>query len=287
MRKVKIAALLIVSIFVLTACKKNYTVTFNTDGGSKIEAIKVEKGGKVAKPTDPTKEGYTFTYWTLEGKEYDFSSKVTKDLTLVAKWNKKVEDEKEPEKSVCTKKCDSGYILTSECTCKKLTVTGVAVNKSALELEIGETFNITATVKPSGVINTKVTFTSSNTSVAKVDEYGKVTGLTPGKATITVTTDENAKKAYVTVTVLDEYEYTSAKLDESDISYTVYIYKNGSKVTDEQLASINAVYTADGKYLGRYEESIKAIMVDKSQVSSIGKIKVNNKEYKIKEKKAV
>ena len=61
-----------------------YTVTFDVDGKKTTE--KVEYGQKVTPPATPTKEGFTFDCWTLNGVKYDFSA-VTKNITLVAKWN--------------------------------------------------------------------------------------------------------------------------------------------------------------------------------------------------------
>ena len=66
--------------------KENYTVSFNTDGGNDITSQTVLEGEKATKPTDPVKEGYKFNGWTLNGKTYDFNSKVTKNITLVATW---------------------------------------------------------------------------------------------------------------------------------------------------------------------------------------------------------
>lgn len=66
-----------------------YTITFNTDGGSSVSSVKVKDGEKVAKPsTNPTKEGYTFKHWstTKGGSEYDFSTAVSGNLTLYAVW---------------------------------------------------------------------------------------------------------------------------------------------------------------------------------------------------------
>lgn len=68
--------------------KVTYTVKFNTDGGSTISDQIVEEGNKVKKPEDPTKEGYLFRYWMISSLKYDFDSKVTNDVTLVAKWDK-------------------------------------------------------------------------------------------------------------------------------------------------------------------------------------------------------
>ena len=66
--------------------KAQYTVSFNTNGGNAISSVKVYEGNKVTKPTDPTRDGYTFVKWQLNGKDYDFSSKVTSDIKLVAVW---------------------------------------------------------------------------------------------------------------------------------------------------------------------------------------------------------
>ena len=63
-----------------------YTVTFDTDGGSAIEAQTVASGAVVTPPTVPTKEGYTFAGWYLEDAPYNFETPVTADITLVAKW---------------------------------------------------------------------------------------------------------------------------------------------------------------------------------------------------------
>lgn len=65
---------------------KKYTVTFDSNGGSAVSSKTVDEGSTVSKPSDPTRSGYTFKGWTLNGNSYDFSSKVTKDITLVAKW---------------------------------------------------------------------------------------------------------------------------------------------------------------------------------------------------------
>ena len=67
---------------------KSFTVVFNSDGGTTIENQVVKKGEKVTKPTNPTRESYTFVRWDVESTEYDFNSSVESDLTLKAIWNK-------------------------------------------------------------------------------------------------------------------------------------------------------------------------------------------------------
>ena len=67
---------------------KTYIVKFNTDSESIINDLKVKKNDKVTKPSDPVKNGYKFLGWYLNGKIYNFDKKITKNITLVAKWEK-------------------------------------------------------------------------------------------------------------------------------------------------------------------------------------------------------
>lgn len=62
------------------------TVTFDSTGGSPIDAVQVEDGLPVAEPTVPTKDGYDFVEWQLNGSTYDFNSPVTGNITLSAVW---------------------------------------------------------------------------------------------------------------------------------------------------------------------------------------------------------
>lgn len=70
----------------------SYSVTFNTNGGSTIAKETVEANSVLEKPTAPTKEGYDFAGWYTD-KElttvYDFTAKITKNLTLYAAWAEK------------------------------------------------------------------------------------------------------------------------------------------------------------------------------------------------------
>ena len=64
----------------------SYTITFDTDGGSKIDPITQDYGTQITAPADPTREGYTFAGWYLGDTKYDFAAAVTEDMTLIAKW---------------------------------------------------------------------------------------------------------------------------------------------------------------------------------------------------------
>ena len=99
-------------------CAKGYTPTANADGtygvekavtvnfdskqGSAVDSQLVVVGGKVVKPADPTKEGYTFTGWFTDEdctKAYDFDAAVdgtVPEFTLYAGWKVKVPSAVEP-----------------------------------------------------------------------------------------------------------------------------------------------------------------------------------------------
>ncbi len=70
--------------------KKTYSVTFNSDGGSAVDTQTVEEGEAVSEPAAPTKGGYTFAGWTLNGEAYDFTAVVSGNIELVAVWTENV-----------------------------------------------------------------------------------------------------------------------------------------------------------------------------------------------------
>jgi len=66
-----------------------YTVKFDTNGGTTVANKTVTRNAKLAEPTAPTKDGYTFDGWYTDKKlttAYNFDTKVTKGFTLYAKW---------------------------------------------------------------------------------------------------------------------------------------------------------------------------------------------------------
>lgn len=70
---------------------KTYTVKFNSNGGSSVKSQKVKKGQKLKPIINPTKPGYIFVGWFTDSKlqhAFSFASKITKNMTLYAKWEK-------------------------------------------------------------------------------------------------------------------------------------------------------------------------------------------------------
>ncbi|MDF2942995.1 MAG: Phosphate transporter, periplasmic phosphate-binding protein PstS [Herbinix sp.] len=101
-----------------------------------------------------------------------------------------------------TAKTNDGTNISRSC---KVTVadpvTSVKLNKSSANLEVGKTLTLKATINPSFATNDKVTWKSSDTTIATVSSTGIITGKKAGKVNITVTTDDGKKTATCKVTV--------------------------------------------------------------------------------------
>ena len=75
----------------VTFTAKDYTVTYEFNGGRTVPSQAVKYNETANKPADPTKSGYTFADWYTEEKltnKYDFAAPVTGNITLYAKWTR-------------------------------------------------------------------------------------------------------------------------------------------------------------------------------------------------------
>lgn len=88
-KKVLSLLLMVLVVGVLVSCGTDYTVSFDANNNTEIVKEKVASGSKVSKPTDPTKTGYDFEGWFLGDEEFDFDTKIEKDITLVGNWTVK------------------------------------------------------------------------------------------------------------------------------------------------------------------------------------------------------
>ena len=151
----------------------NYTVKFNSDGGTAVASQTIAPGGKVKEPTDPTKEAYVFEGWYLNNTKYDFSSEVKKSFTLVAKWT----EDPNVKRYTVTFDSDGGSKVNSQKVIENKTVTKPAnptrtgykfiewqLNGTAYNFSTKVTKDITLKAKWEQVITYKVTFNSDGGS---------------------------------------------------------------------------------------------------------------------------
>jgi len=103
-----------------TVATKKYTVTFDSDGGSKVNSITIDEGSELTLPKNPTKSDYTFTGWfTKNGTQVKNGYVVKENITLYAHWEK-----------VKTYTCPTGYTLSgTKCTIEGTVKTKCDENK--------------------------------------------------------------------------------------------------------------------------------------------------------------
>ena len=80
-------------------------------------------------------------------------------------------------------------------------VTGISLNKSSTSISVGSSETLEATITPSNATNQEVLWTTTDSSVATVDQTGKVTGVYAGSAVIVATSKDGGKTDTCSVTV--------------------------------------------------------------------------------------
>jgi len=188
-----IALIVCVVIFFMLFSKKQYNVTFDSNGGTSVGAIVVDENGLIVKPEDPTRENYMFAGWYYNDELYDFSKPVTGDIKLEARWIELTED-----------------------------VSGVELDQTELTLGVGKKAKLIAKIMPENAKDKSVTWSSSDSDVVSVDSEGNITAKKAGTATITVTTKDGGYKADVKVTVSkDAVSVTGVSLNKTSLSLKV------------------------------------------------------------------
>lgn len=135
---------------------------------------------------------------------------------------------KEGEATITAKAGDKSATCKVKVSAPYIPVSGISLNKSSLELKKGNSETLVATVSPNNATEPVVTWNSSNESVAKVDQEGKVTALNSGTATITAKAGNYSATCEVTVVIpvtgvtIDNLSLTLSKGASSKLVAKVY-----------------------------------------------------------------
>lgn len=105
-------------------------------------------------------------------------------------------------------------------------VDAIELSESEKKLNVGKSFTITATVKPDNAWNRTVTWSSSDPSIATVDENGTVTAIAEGEAIITAESADGVKaECKVTVEKKDGFFKTLLKIITAPFRAIIYLFK--------------------------------------------------------------
>ena len=195
---------------------KGATNTSFTAGGESGEKFNVLCGG--------AKDGETVAILTLKVKDNPTGSGIVKFTDLAAS-DGDVErgDEaiaKTPDKSIeiklrSTEPTDPENPQTDN---TNVAVKGVTVEPVSQKLKVGKSTTFIATVSPENATNKKVKWSSSDESIATINEDGVVTGVKEGEATITATTLDGSKTGTATIIVEKEEEQKPTETEKPDNS---------------------------------------------------------------------
>ena len=167
--------------------------------------------------------------------------------------------------------------------------TGITLDQTSLSLNSGTTAQLSATISPEDAIAT-ITWTSSDESIATVDQNGLVTAVASGTCTITATTSVSGKTATCEVTVVQlvtsiTLSHTTLNLEKEDykkLTATVQPSNaSNTKVTwsssDENVALVTSSGLVEATGWGQC--TITCTAADGSGITATWKIILNNTEY--------
>ena len=261
-KKLAIVSLIVLSVFSLfiAGCSKKtekYTVTFDSDGGTEIASVQVEKGKKITKPEDPSKEHYVFGGWYLEDTEWVFESDtVTKNTALTAKWTPEVY-------SVTLKNYDGTVLATENVSYGSLPQYSATPEKPsdaqytyAFSKWVDEAGNDASLSNIDKNVTLTATFTSTLRSYKIIFKNGEQVlkeddvnyGTLPAAPTETPTKEADAQYTYTfkgwdkkIVEVTGEATY-NAEFDSTLRSYKI-TFKNGEQVLKEETVNYGPLPT--------------------------------------------
>lgn len=193
----------------ITALKEGQTtITLKADNLSATCVITVVKkvsvtGVSLVKAEDVS-VGQTVTL-TANVKPSDASNKAvtwsTSDSKIATVTSKGVvKGVKEGTATITVKTSDGSYSAKCKVTVCPA-VSGIRLTETKINVNVGKSYSLSATVFPTDAVNRDVIWSSSNTAVATVTQSGLVKGIANGKATITAKTADGGFKATCTVDV--------------------------------------------------------------------------------------
>ena len=231
------------SIVSVTGVKLSATVAELTIGNSKQLTAAIS-------PTNATNKGVT---WSSSNTNV---ASVSSSGVVVAKG--------EGTATITVKTDDGGY--TAACTIRVskpspsvVAVTGVKLSAIGIELPVGGSKRLSATITPSNATNKDVTWSSDNTSVAAVNASGLITAKDEGTATVTVRTDDGGYTATCKITVVP---VTAPEKVEISVSADSLKYKETTKVNVSELpVGYTVQYSSSDESIAKVDSNgnIKAV----------------------------
>ena len=182
----------------------------------------------------------------------------------------------------------SGVTVQCKVTVQEIPVTKITLSSSSVSIVQGSTYHLTPTIIPDNASNQEVSWSSSNTTVAKVNSSGVVTAIKEGNAIITCTAkDGSGVKATCQVTVNPilvssiTLNYSSCTIDDTNMLQLIASIKpsNANNKNVTWTSSNTSVVTVDSNGLvtakGKGTATITCTAKDGSGVKATCNVTVN------------
>lgn len=254
----------------LTGCgekkEDQFTVTFDSMGGSTVESQEVSDGDKASKPSDPIRDGYDFVTWKKDGQTYDFTSEVTENFTLKAEWKEKENGPVGEETYTVTFDSNGGSIVASQSVTKGSKVskpsnptrsgyTFVKWEKDGTEFDFSSTVSANITLKAvwsqSGTTKPNTGNSSSNSSSTTKPNTG--TSKPNGGSTTTQPTNNDqknldaAKAALKSVNIYGANDKLPSKQGSCTVTWTKGLPSTIVRTTSDTTTTLEAKITCGSK----------------------------------------
>jgi uncharacterized protein YjdB len=145
-------------------------------------------------------------------------------------------------------------------------VSGVTLDKSEVNLLVGQTLNLNATVAPYNATCKDIIWCSNNPDYVSVDENGKVTALDGGRATITATTKDNAFVASCVINSIVPVEGISLSFNEFE-AYIDEEFSINYTFAPENPTDIGVTWSSSNENIATVSEDGKLNILSEGQVT--------------------
>ena len=212
--------LLLIILFLLF--NKKYEVNFQSEGGTLVDTITVSPNKTIKRPQDPSREGYRFIGWYYNNEEFDFNTKIDKNIVLIARWEQ---------------------------------VGDIQLETTNLDIFVGEVKQIKVTVREP-ITEDELVWLSSDENIVKVDNKGNITALKPGKVTITIRSKDGKTSAAVlinsTIKIIDVTELAISGASDVTVGRTI---KLNAVVTPNDATDKSVKWSSSNAGIAKVDQS--------------------------------
>lgn len=192
LRKKRLAVMLMAAFLMINAIIINFTIIVRAEHGTKVAVIELDMGEYSDTMTVGEKQLLSVTVLPLDAtnQTVTYSSSNTAVATINGMGRiTAVSVGKTTITATCQGKSGSFILTVKDKNDNNVPVTELDLGDYESEMEVGSSQLLSVTPLPTDATNTKITYKSSNTSVATVNSMGRISALKIGKTTITIKCD--------------------------------------------------------------------------------------------------